>query len=166
MTSVRFLPTGCDWARQLISERLDSELSEVEETRLTAHLSRCRACSVVADEFEAVVVAVRALPLEKPPVHFVVPSRRRRGVVGRVLPTAAAAIAVLTAIGVAREFSRTQLRPDSVRDAGSDAQGSGGRLTVQEQRNFKEQLNEAHDGIGTQAVSLQLPQHHVPRGRR
>lgn len=52
----------CDEFAELISARLDGELSPFEEKRLEAHLARCAPCRELADELDGLHHAMAGLP--------------------------------------------------------------------------------------------------------
>ena len=85
----------CRRAHASISARLDGELSELDEARLTAHLRACSACAAYALELAAIATRMRQAALERPgrPIGI----RRRRSVGA----SAAAAVAVAAAAAVA-----------------------------------------------------------------
>jgi predicted anti-sigma-YlaC factor YlaD len=87
--------SDCAQAREAISARLDSELSELDIARLDVHLRDCAECRSYADELETITAGLRATPLERPEIRVIMPRRRRIPV-----PAAAAAAAavLLTAI--------------------------------------------------------------------
>jgi predicted anti-sigma-YlaC factor YlaD len=85
----------CRRAQAAVSARLDGELSQLGEARLTAHLRTCPACTAYAFEAAAVATRMRQAPLERPdrPIEI----RRRRSVGA----SAAAAVAVAAAAAIA-----------------------------------------------------------------
>jgi anti-sigma factor RsiW len=99
MEAMTVLSKRCVRAREHISLRLDSELSEFERALLGAHLARCEACRRFESDVRAVTERLRAEPLEPLSRPVVVAPRRRRIAVDRVMPGAAAAAAVL-AVGI------------------------------------------------------------------
>jgi predicted anti-sigma-YlaC factor YlaD len=70
------LPADCARARQQLSLRVDSELSEFELVLLGAHLSRCDDCRAFEKGVVGLTDALRAVPMESPAISFE-PSRRR-----------------------------------------------------------------------------------------
>jgi predicted anti-sigma-YlaC factor YlaD len=90
----RFLE--CERMREAVSAQLDGELSELEATRLRAHLAACESCR----EFEASAgfstTALREAPLEPLTRPIALPSRRR---ISFRMPAAAAAAVVMVAAG-------------------------------------------------------------------
>jgi predicted anti-sigma-YlaC factor YlaD len=72
------LPADCARARQQLSLRVDSELSEFELVLLGAHLSRCEDCRVFEEGVVGLTGALRAVPMESPAISFEPPRRRAR----------------------------------------------------------------------------------------
>jgi predicted anti-sigma-YlaC factor YlaD len=104
--STPVLPSDCVRARESISVQLDSELSELDSARLSAHLEECSACSSHAHEMGEIAAHLRATPLDRPEVEIWLP-RRRRTVVLRsasVRVTAAAAVVVVMMMAAALSF--------------------------------------------------------------
>jgi anti-sigma factor RsiW len=99
MEAMTVLSKRCVRAREHISLRLDSELSEFERALLGAHLARCEACRRFESDVRAVTERLRAEPLEPLARPVVVAPPRRRIAVDRVIQGAAAAAAVL-AVGI------------------------------------------------------------------
>jgi anti-sigma factor RsiW len=83
---------GCERAHALISLRLDSESSPLEERQLTRHLASCAACRSYARDLDGISGALRA----SPPVaaDFVVEMPRRR----RLTPLNVQAVAAVAAV--------------------------------------------------------------------
>jgi predicted anti-sigma-YlaC factor YlaD len=98
------LPADCERARQQLSLRVDSELSEFELMLLDAHLSRCGDCRAFAQGITGLTEALRAVPAEEPSISFQAPRRRARMDVllaGSLRAgSAAAAIAVVAISGL------------------------------------------------------------------
>jgi anti-sigma factor RsiW len=88
----------CGRARESISARLDSELSELDSAHLNAHLRRCPECAAHARELAGLTVALREAALEQPGVPVWVPQRRRAVALRRVPLRAAAAAAAVAAL--------------------------------------------------------------------
>src|SRR5919198_1624017 len=82
----------CAQFRESISRRLDSELSQLDEARLDAHLAGCADCRGYAAEVRAVTAMLRAAPVEEPAFAVRLPRNRRIPV--RMLQAGAAAVAV------------------------------------------------------------------------
>ena len=70
------LPEVCNRTRMQASLRLDSELSELEEALMAAHLARCAACRSFAGDLETLTGTLRTAPLVEPSVRFQLPHRR------------------------------------------------------------------------------------------
>jgi predicted anti-sigma-YlaC factor YlaD len=88
----------CEQVRGHISAGLDGELSEVESTRVEAHLGSCVACRDFSGGVREAANVLRAAPLEDLDFAIVVPSRRL--VLARRIPVAAAAAALAAAVGL------------------------------------------------------------------
>jgi predicted anti-sigma-YlaC factor YlaD len=119
MEAMTVLSKRCVRAREHISLRLDSELSEFERALLGAHLARCGACRRFESDVRAVTERLRAEPLEPLSRPVVVAPRRRRITVARLTQGAAAAAAVL-AVGIGAMLGlATSTAPDNIttRDA-------------------------------------------------
>jgi anti-sigma factor RsiW len=95
----RFLSEGeCDRARAWASLELDGELSQLEQTRLAAHVSRCEPCAVFVASLRSVTEIVRTAPLEARERPFRFPPRvpvvrERRLALRLALATSLAALA-------------------------------------------------------------------------
>ncbi len=85
-------PIECVQSRESASARLDSELSELDEVRLDAHLRGCAECRAYAEQLAAVAVELRAAPLERPEAAIFLPRRRHLPAI-RVQTAAAALVA-------------------------------------------------------------------------
>lgn len=100
-------PIECVQARESASARLDGELPELDEVRLTAHLRDCADCRAFAEEAAALAAGLHAAPLERPetPVSVFLP---HRGPVRAIrMQSAAAAVAlVIVAAGASFVFGR------------------------------------------------------------
>jgi predicted anti-sigma-YlaC factor YlaD len=98
------LPADCARARQQLSLRMDSELSEFEFVLLEAHLARCEDCRAFEHGVMELTTALRTVPEETPSIAFQPPRRRARldVVLGGALRagSAAAAIAVVAISGL------------------------------------------------------------------
>jgi predicted anti-sigma-YlaC factor YlaD len=99
--------------------RLDSELSELEEALMAAHLARCAACRSFADDIATIADTLRTAPLVEPPVHFQLPRRRARLGVARAGTAAAATITAAIALGGYAGFgsSQAQISASDIRSA-------------------------------------------------
>jgi predicted anti-sigma-YlaC factor YlaD len=91
-------PSDCVRAREAASRRLDDELSELESTRLYAHLRRCPACRELVAQITAITEELRRAPLETATVTLFTP-RRRRAVPALGLQAAAAVLAAAALVG-------------------------------------------------------------------
>ena len=136
------LPEICHRTRQQLSLRLDSELSELEEALVAAHLGRCAACSAFATEIEAVTDALRTAPLEEPAFHFTVPRRPSR--VGRAYVGSAAAATIAAAVAVG---GLVGLHSSPTRFTAVDLESSREIISV------KEQQLEAIEGLAAHQVA-------------
>jgi len=90
---------ACDRAREAVSLRLDSELSQLEEVLLERHLGRCAACAAYAAETAAITGELRRAPLVALERPIDLPRRRRAGHVFRGGAWAGAAAVAVTALG-------------------------------------------------------------------
>jgi predicted anti-sigma-YlaC factor YlaD len=90
---------ACRQERELISLRLDGELSELEELRLDAHLRACPDCRAYDAEVGRATRMLRAAPLEPIERPVVLPQRRRLHVRSLQVGSAAAVVLVATALG-------------------------------------------------------------------
>lgn len=130
-----------------ISLRVDSELSELEEALLAAHLGRCAACSSFADDLETLTEALRTAPLVEPPVRFQLPRKRARFGVAQAGTAAAATITAAIALG-----GFVGLGSAPARISASDIQNAHDRMIL------KEQLMQVMD------TTIVRPAKRVPRG--
>lgn len=128
MRTSPILPENCHRTRQHVSLRLDSELSELEEALVTAHLGRCAACRAFAVDLEAFTETLRAAPLAEPSVRFQLPRRRANISVARVGTAAATAITAAIALGAVVGFHSSQTRI-----AASDIQNARDRMILKEE---------------------------------
>lgn len=98
------LPADCGRARQQLSLRVDSELSEFELVLLEAHVRRCDDCRAFQLGITGLTKALRAVPVETPLISFQPPRRRARLDVllasSLRAGSAAAAIAVVAITGL------------------------------------------------------------------
>jgi len=135
----------CHRTRQHVSLRLDSELSELEQALMAAHLARCTSCRAFADDLEGLTETLRAAPLAEPSVQFQLPRRPARFGVAQAGSAAAAAITVAVAlVGI------VGLRSSPARISAVEVQSAQERISV------KEQLFQALDGADAKPV-LQTP---------
>jgi predicted anti-sigma-YlaC factor YlaD len=91
-------PSDCVRAREAASRRLDGELTELESTRLDAHLRRCPACRELVGQIAAITTELRRAPLESASVTIFTP-RRRRALPALRVPALAAAVVAAALIG-------------------------------------------------------------------
>jgi hypothetical protein len=141
------LPEICNRTRQHVSVRLDTEVSELEEALMAAHLRRCAACREFAVDLEAITVSLRAAPLAEPSVRFQLPRRPARFGVARAGTAAAAAITAAIAVG-----GVVGLHPSPPRISASAIQNA------REQMVLKERLMQALDSTTAR------PAQQIPRG--
>lgn len=90
---------------ELLSGYLDGELTADEEQTVLDHLDECTICRHELVEVETARAALRSLPVVEPPVPLDIPSlasRTRRRLTRRVGLAAAAAAAIVLAVGVVR----------------------------------------------------------------
>jgi predicted anti-sigma-YlaC factor YlaD len=98
-----FLPEVCIRTREQVSLRLDTELSELEEALVKAHLTRCVACRSFALELETLTATLRSAPLAEPSMCVQLPRRppaRRRLRIGLAHASTAAVGAVVAAVAI------------------------------------------------------------------
>lgn len=86
-------PIECVQARESASARLDGELPELDDVRLTAHLRGCADCRAFAEAAAALAVELRTAPLELPETAVYLPRRPR--VHAFRMESAAAAVALV-----------------------------------------------------------------------
>jgi predicted anti-sigma-YlaC factor YlaD len=105
------MPANCERARAWASQRLDGELSELEQALLAAHVGRCDACREYEESVSAAVLVLRAQPLEQIEHPVAVPVRRRTlvrpMVLARVAAVAAAVVGVTTVLSTQSANSPT-----------------------------------------------------------
>jgi predicted anti-sigma-YlaC factor YlaD len=102
----------CTRAREWVSLRLDSQLSDFEEVLLEAHLARCAECRAFATGTAGLTHALRATPLERPAFTFEAPRRTRGRTVALRAVSAGAAVAVVGISGlVSLQLSAGRARP-------------------------------------------------------
>ena len=93
------LSLECERARAWVSLRLDSELSEVEEALLRAHVGRCAACAAFARDVDGLTQEIRTTRPQRPVATFVSLHRRRAATRVLQLGTAAAVVAIAAGFG-------------------------------------------------------------------
>jgi predicted anti-sigma-YlaC factor YlaD len=91
-------PSDCVRAREAASRRLDDELTELESTRLDAHLRRCPACRELVGQIAVITTELRRAPLESAAVTIFT-LRRRRALPALRVPALAAAVVAAALIG-------------------------------------------------------------------
>jgi predicted anti-sigma-YlaC factor YlaD len=114
------LPADCARARQQLSLRVDSELSEFELVLLEAHLTRCDDCRAFEHGVSGFTMALRAVPVETPAISFQPPRRRARldVVLATSLRAGSAAAAIVAISGlIALQGSSTSVRGIDVQRA-------------------------------------------------
>ena len=94
----QFSVRDCDRMRGYVSASLDGELSELERSRLDAHLAACAGCRTYAAGAAEASRLMRQAPLEELQFPIVLPSRRFAA--ARRLQVVAAAAAVAVTIGL------------------------------------------------------------------
>jgi predicted anti-sigma-YlaC factor YlaD len=145
------LSEACHRTRQHISLRLDSELSELEEALVAAHLARCAACSTFTKDVERFTETLRTAPLAEPSTQFTLPRRPTRFSPARVGSAAAAAISIAVAVGGIALSGVLHLDSGRTRLSASDIELAQTRMIL------KERLATAIEGAAEQT-------HEVPLG--
>lgn len=100
MNAFRLQPRTCERSREWASLRLDSELSELEQALLDAHLARCESCASYARAIADTTVAMRAAPPARLSEPISLPRRRRVLPVRAFRGATAAAAVVACAVGL------------------------------------------------------------------
>jgi hypothetical protein len=126
-----------------VSLRLDSELSELEEALLAAHLKRCSACSSFADDLETVTDTLRTAPPVETPMRIQLPHRPARIGVAQAGTAAAAAIVAAVALGGVVGIDSSPARLSAF-----DVQSAQERIAAKEQR--FQAMEGANTGSGPQ----------------
>jgi anti-sigma factor RsiW len=99
---------SCEQAGQLVSQRLDGELTEIERTALDRHLAGCASCRATASDLEGIAELLRDAPSVRFERELVFEGQRARArVAGRAAAMvsfagAAAVVAVLVVSNVRR----------------------------------------------------------------
>ena len=140
------LPEVCHRTREHVSLRLDTELSELEEALVAAHLRRCTACSAFAVDLETITGTLRAAPLEEPTFQFQLPRRPARFGVARAGTAAAAAATVAIAVG-----GVVGLHPSPPQISASDIQNAQDRMTLKE--HLMRRVGQHHRSTGAASPS-------------
>ena len=99
----------CTRVREQVSLELDSELSQLEQRMLAAHLERCAACATYAAEVRALTERIRSAPLHNMRRPVVV--RRHRSIATTRLQIGVAAAFALAALGLGTELAATADSP-------------------------------------------------------
>jgi predicted anti-sigma-YlaC factor YlaD len=104
MNGFRLQPRTCERSREWASLRLDSELSELEQALLDAHLARCESCASYARAIQGATERIRsAAPIRLGEPIFL-PSRRRAFPARAFRAGAATAAVVACAVGLGTLF--------------------------------------------------------------
>ena len=90
---------ACREGRELVSLRLDDELSELEQARLDSHLRACPDCRAFQADLVAATRTLRSAPLEPVERSIVLPQRRRLPLRAIQVGTAAALVVVAAGLG-------------------------------------------------------------------
>lgn len=105
MNVFRLQPRTCERSREWVSLRLDSELSELEQALLDAHLARCESCAAYVRAIDGATAMMRSAPLERLSEPIFLPLRRRRAFSAQALRAGTAtAAAVACAVGLGTLF--------------------------------------------------------------
>jgi anti-sigma factor RsiW len=96
----QFSARDCDAMRGYVSASLDGELSELDQTRLDAHLVSCAGCRTYAAGAAEATRLMRATSLEELDFPIVLPTRRLAAARRLQVAASAAAIALTVALGV------------------------------------------------------------------
>jgi len=135
--------TSCEQAGQLISLRLDGELSELEQAALDRHLDRCAHCRSTARDFAGIAQLLREAPLVQPQraIEIVDAQRSRTRMVSRAAGVASLAGVAAVAAVLAVSSSREQKAPPSALGFRSVAEQI--RFLRAEQQRLEPALSEA-----------------------
>lgn len=95
----------CARVREQVSLELDDELSQLEQRMLTAHLERCGACTIYADDVRDLTERMRSAPLHTMRRPVVV--RRQRSIMTTRLQIGVAAAFALAALGLGTQLAAT-----------------------------------------------------------
>jgi predicted anti-sigma-YlaC factor YlaD len=126
------LPADCARARQQLSLRVDSELSEFELVLLEAHLARCDDCRAFEHGVTGLTKALRAVPVETPSISFQPPRRRAR--LDVVLATSLRAGSAAAAVVVVAISGLIALQGSSTSVGGIDVQRTRPVLDLHERQ--------------------------------
>jgi anti-sigma factor RsiW len=100
----------CRRTRELVSLRLDGELSELDTARLETHLAECFDCRELEGELDGLTLALRTAPLEALERPISLPQRIRWSI--RPLQVGAAAAAIAVAAGLAGVVGTVRAHPE------------------------------------------------------
>jgi anti-sigma factor RsiW len=104
----------CRQGRELISLRLDDELSELDQARLDSHLRVCADCRAYEADLAGATRMLRAAPLELVERPVVLPQRRRLPLRSLQVGAAAALVVVAAALGTFVGPLRSHQAPSSL----------------------------------------------------
>ena len=105
MNVFRLQPRTCERSREWASLRLDSELSELEQALLDAHLTRCESCAAYVRAIETTTTTIRSAPPQRLSEPIFLPLRTRRAFPVQALRAGTAtAAAVACAVGLGTLF--------------------------------------------------------------
>jgi anti-sigma factor RsiW len=105
MNVFRLQPRTCERSREWASLRLDSELSELEQALLNAHLARCASCAAYVHAIESTTLSMRAAPLVRLAEPVSLPLRRGISFPARAFRAGTAAAAIIAcAVGLGTFF--------------------------------------------------------------
>ena len=96
-------PIECVQARESASARLDGELAELDDVRLTAHLRGCADCRAFAEEAAALAARLRAAAVERPE-RAVADVPPYRGPIRAIRMQSAVAAVALVAVAAGASF--------------------------------------------------------------
>jgi predicted anti-sigma-YlaC factor YlaD len=130
MNVFRLQPRTCERSREWASLRLDSELSELEQALLDAHLARCGSCAAYARAIDGATTALRSAPLELLGEPIFLPLRRRRALSSHALRAGTAtAAAIACAVGLGTLFGSVGAKSPSFTAAANAARLSRSSIT-------------------------------------
>jgi anti-sigma factor RsiW len=105
MNVFRLQPRTCERSREWASLRLDSELSELEQALLDAHLARCERCATYTRAIEAATTMMRSAPQVALSEPISLPLHRGIRFPARALRAGTAAAAIIAcAVGLGTFF--------------------------------------------------------------
>lgn len=109
----------CERIRELVSESLDGELTELEGARVQAHVASCTGCRTYAAGAAEASRLLRETPLEQLSIPVVLPGRRLA--VARKLQVAAAAAALIATMGLSAALATLSSSPRTHVRSGAQA---------------------------------------------